>query len=89
MTAVKDRKGNPVNVGDSVRVVSFEASILRNLSPEEQRDVKSMVGEVFEIEEVDEFGCAWVTKWWDRGDGRSESHSLSLTSNDMEKIRQA
>lgn len=83
---MKDRKGNTVNVGDSVRVISFEESILKNLTPEEQNDVKSMMGGIFEVEEIDENGCAWVTKWWDRGNGKSQSHSLSLEPGNMEKI---
>lgn len=86
LSAMKDRKGNTVNVGDSVRVISFEESILKNLTPEERNHVKSMVGGIFEVEEIDEYGCAWVTKWWDRGHGKSESHSLSLKSSNMEKI---
>lgn len=86
MSGLKDKKGNPVNVGDSVQVISFEESILKNLTPEERNDVKSMIGGIFEVEEIDEYGCAWITKWWDRGNGKSESHGLSLSSNDMEKV---
>jgi len=81
-----DIKGNPVKLGDLVRVLNFERSALWFLSAEEQKDVLSMVGEVLGIQEIDESGCAWVKKWWDRGDGKFESYNLRLTSGDMEKV---
>lgn len=86
---LKDKSGNLVKSGDFVRVLNFDKTILKNLALDEQKDVNSMVGEVLEVEEIDEYGCAWVTKWWKRGDGQSESHSLSLASSDIEKIDNA
>ena len=43
-----------------------------------------MVGEVFEIIEIDEYGSAWVEKVWPDADGGSHSHSLALASHEME-----
>jgi len=45
-----------------------------------------MLGQVFEVDELDEYGQAWVTKWWVRGDGVSQSHSLGLDPDQMERV---
>jgi len=73
-----------VKEGDSVRVLSIDQTVIEKLSNEEKQDVNSMLGEIFEVEEIDEYGSAWVTKWWDRGEGEKESHSLGLSPNEME-----
>lgn len=82
-----DKYGNDVEVGFKVRVIGIDPSITANLSEDEARDVWSMLNEVLEIYEIDEFGCAWVEKWWDRGNGHTESHSLSLSPSEMELVR--
>lgn len=81
-----DRNGNEVKVGSLVRVISIDSSLTDVLPAEEASDVNSMLNEVLEVYEVDEYGCAWVEKWWDRGGGRIESHSLSLSSSEMELV---
>ena len=48
-----------------------------------------MVGEVFEVREIDEFGSAWVEKWWHDADGQSHNHSLALASHEMEIVEDA
>ena len=53
------------------------------MNDEEREDVESMLGETFEVEEIDKHGCAWVTKWWDRGNEERESHSLGLSPAEM------
>lgn len=75
-----------VRVGDRVRLVALESRALDLLPAEERSDVASMVGETFEIEEIDEYGSAWVHKWWNRGNGRSESHGLALSAVEMELV---
>jgi len=47
------------------------------MQPEEWKCVRSMLGEVFEIYEIDEWGGAWV---------QYQSHSLSLESDEMELV---
>ncbi len=45
-----------------------------------------MIGEVFEVYEIDEWGSAWVEKSW-RTDGQeSRSHSLALDALEMEVV---
>lgn len=38
-------------------------------------------------EEIDEFGSIWVTKWWRHREGKSASHSLALSAEEMEVCR--
>ena len=42
-----------------------------------------MVGEVFEVYEIDEHGSAWIEKQWDR-QGGLRTHSLALAVHEME-----
>jgi len=82
----KDKSGNPLRVGDSIRLLSLDLSMFEYSAEEEKEDIKSMIGETFEIEEIDENGDAWITKWWERGNGEFESHSLRLAPAEMERV---
>ena len=77
MKQVADRNGKKVLVGSPVRVVAIAAFLERDLPPEEWECVRSMLGEVFEIYEIDEWVGAWV---------QYQSHSLSLESDEMELV---
>jgi hypothetical protein len=81
-----DRNGRPVVVGTRVRVLVVARFLKRAVPTEEWRDLETMVGEVFEVYEVDESGSCWVQKVWDDGDGQSHSHSLALESSEMEVV---
>ncbi|WLQ15673.1 hypothetical protein O5O45_07060 [Hahella aquimaris] len=83
---VTDINGKEVIVGSRVKVLEIDMSVTEGLSENEVIDIKSMLDDVLEVYEVDEYGRAWVEKWWDRGDGRSESHSLALESKQMEVV---
>jgi hypothetical protein len=64
------------------------ASLMRDLPPDERRDLSTMIGEVFAVYEIDEDGRAWVEKWW-RGEddqSHSRSHSLALQCDEMEVV---
>jgi len=82
---VVDRKGQPVEVGTRVRVLEIAAFLKRALPPEEVQELATMVGEVFEVYEIDECGAAWVEKVWNDPDG-SRSHSLALDAHEMEVV---
>lgn len=82
---VNDVDGAKVCVGDTVRVLEIDASI--KLEKDEIEKVMSMVGEEFEVDEIDEYACAWVTKWWCTGEDESEAHGISLTSQQMKLVR--
>ncbi len=81
----QDVNGKDVVVGSKVKVLSIDEALLKSLSSEELADVKSMVGEVFEVYEING-QYASVEKWWKRGEGRSESHSIALAKHEMELV---
>lgn len=56
--------------------------------PEDERaDVVSMVGEVFEVDEIDEYGHPWIRKSWpDEEGGTCHSHSIALDPHEMEVV---
>ena len=60
----RDRAGNLVHVGAHVRLLSLSGNWLEELPHEEKPDVLSMIGEVFEVEEIDDYGRAWISKSW-------------------------
>ena len=80
---VRDKNGIEVTVGSKVRVLDFDSHILDRLPDDEGALLKSMINEVLEVYDVDQFGRAWVEKWWNYDDGRSESQSLGLSSKEM------
>ena len=80
-----DKNGTEVRVGDFVRVIEIPRDIVF-FEEEEREHVNSMLGEVLEVEEIDEWGCAEVTKWWELGNGMSKSHSLHLSAHEMELV---
>jgi hypothetical protein len=83
----KDRRGNPVRVGSKVRLLCLSGKWLDELPADEKADVFSMIGEVFFVEEIDEYGHAWVRKSWpDDIAGCCHSHSIALGPDEMEMI---
>jgi hypothetical protein len=83
----RDCNGCPVEFGARVRIIGLSGKWLDELPPDEKRDVLSMIGEIFEIEEIDEHGHPWVRKsWLDEKEGRCHSHSIALESEEMELI---
>jgi len=85
-TEVRDINGAAVRVGTRVRVLKISESVLSQLSESEAEAARSMEGEVLEVYEIDEWGGAWVEKWWRASDGRSFSHSLGLGPGQMEVV---
>jgi hypothetical protein len=54
------------------------------LPPDEKQDVLSMIGEAFEVEEIDEYSHPWVRKSWpNEEEGKCHSHSIALESQEM------
>ena len=80
-----DCKGRFVKVGTRVRVLSIPP-FRPGLKKDELARINSMVGEEFKVYEIDEYGHAWVEKWWETGPDKKISHSLALGSNDMERV---
>lgn len=83
----KDKAGNTVRIGTRVRLLSLSGQWLEELPPEEKQDVLSMIGEIFEVEEIDEYGHPWIRKSWsNEAEGKCHSHSIALESHEMELV---
>jgi len=83
----QDCKGRPVAVGAKVRLLGLSGRWLDELPPDEKQDVLSMIGEVFEVEKIDEHGHPWVRKLWpNEKEGKCNSHSIALESKEMELV---
>lgn len=82
-----DCNGRVVSVGARVRLIGLSGRWLEELPPDEKRDVLSMIGEVFLVEEIDEHGHPWIRKSWpNEEEGKCHSHSIALESTEMELV---
>jgi len=86
MKEIQDINGKPVSEGAKVKLLSIPDSLLSVLPEDEVVDLKSMVGEIFEVYEIDEWGGVWVQKWFNENEEHSNSHSLSLESHEMQIV---
>jgi hypothetical protein len=84
-----DIRGTLVFVGTVVRVLFIPESTIDRLDESEKGRVLSMVGETFEVYEVNGLGGAWVEKWWHESDSEAISHSLALDPNQMLVVQQS
>lgn len=86
----QDKAGNIVRVGARVRLLSLSGEWLDGLPADERQDVHSMIGGIFEVKEIDEYGRPWIEKWWpgDRS-GTCRGHSVALDSSEMELVDEA
>jgi len=79
-----DRNGVTVQVGSRVRVLSLAGDWYQRLPADERVLVDSMIGEIFEVEEIDQYGQPWVCKRWpDEDAGTCQSHSIALEPTEM------
>jgi len=81
-----DCHGREVRVGSRVRLLKVAEFLKRDIPPDEWERLEGMVGEVFEITEIDEYGGAWIEKWFDGPDGSSLISNYSLASDEMELV---
>jgi len=87
MTLPQDRNGKAVDVGSRVRLISLSGQWLEDLPADEKDDVLSMIGEIFEVQEIDEYGHPWVSKSWAcEEEGRCHSHSVALERHEIELV---
>ena len=83
----EDKKGTVVRVGSLVRVLSLSGGWFDALPPEEKIKAQSMVGQVFAVEEIDQYGQPWVRKSWpNEAEGTCQSHSVALEPREMEFV---
>ena len=82
----KDCFGRIVRVGDRIRIVGFSRQFMDSLLPEDHDQISKMIGNVFEVEEIDEASQAWVTMWWASDDGEIDAHGIGLAPSEMELV---
>ncbi len=87
MKSINDRNGRPVNVGSLVRIIHIDEAVIKSLPENEKQNVESMLNQVFEVYEIDEYEQAWVEKKRHYGEEKIESHSLGLSSQEIELIK--
>ena len=81
----KDCFGQTVRVGDRIRIIGFSKKFMDTLLPDDHDPISEMIGKVFEVEEIDEVGQAWVTMW--NSDGEEiEGHGIGLAPSEMELV---
>lgn len=82
-----DRNGKTVRVGDRVRLLQLSGQWFDELPADEKPEVMSMIGEIFEVEEIDDYGRPWIRKNWSDGDeGTCHGHSIALDAHEMELV---
>jgi hypothetical protein len=83
----KDKHGRPVTVGARVRLLELSPRFFESLPAEEVEDIRSMIGEVFEVKEVDQYGCVWIEKGWHfPEEGQYIGHSLAPDPHEIELV---
>jgi hypothetical protein len=66
-------------------LIALSGKWLDELSDDEKQDVLSMIGEVYEVVEIDEHGHPWIRKSWpNEAEGTCHSHSIALEPQEME-----
>jgi len=86
----EDKNGKIVRVGSLVRVLNLSGEWFDSLPEGEKINVRSMIGEVFAVEEIDEYGQPWVRKSWpNEAEGTCNSHSVALEPREMEFIAES
>ena len=81
-----DRLGQTVAIGTRVRVLEVSPYLKDRVPVDEGQRLETMVGEVFDVYEIDEYGWAWVEKWFESGENVRYSHCLALAANEMEVV---
>ena len=80
----KDCFGQTVRAGDRVKVIGYSDAFMKSLLPEDHAHISLMIGDVFVVEEIDDGGQAWITKWRSLGGGETDAHGIGLAPSEME-----
>ena len=87
MPSPVDKHGRAVAIGARVRLIQLPTSLLSELPEDEVEILRSMVGEVFEVTEIDQYGKPWIGKSWSSPEkGEYTGHSLALDPTEIELV---
>jgi len=84
---MKDRHGNPVDVGDIVRVLEIPQCVLDTLDDEERPYIEAMLNNEYQIDELPEPDKVSVSIWWEVGEGMHGYGGLYMLSQEFELVR--
>ena len=78
---------NAIKVGDKIKILRISKEFLRKLPDDEISELKTMIGEIHEVIEIEEWGGVWVEKEF-AGDSENQVsyHKLCLAPEEIEKI---
>lgn len=86
-----DKNGEVVRIGTRIKLLFLcEGEWFDHLPEDEKKDLRSMVGETFEVEEINDYGLPEITKWWHEetdDECRSMCHSLHVESKQIEIVK--
>lgn len=85
---MQDINGINVKVGSHVKILSLNPDDFSHLEQKGLEEVMSMIGEILKVYEVDQYGQAWVTKEWWYAEDDMMSHSIGLSSNEFEVVKE-
>ena len=87
MPSPVDKHGRAIAIGSRVRLIQLPTSLLGELPEDEVEALRSMVGEVFVVTEIDQYGKPWIGKGWNSPEkGDYTGHSLALDPTEMELV---
>jgi hypothetical protein len=69
-----------------VRVLAIAEFLKRDLPADEYSRLETMLGQVFPVTEIDQWGGAWVEALFPEDADHINSHSLSLAADEMEIV---
>jgi hypothetical protein len=82
----KDRNGNPIAVGDTVKILDIPAWLTHDLDEESKQVVNSCNGKNMIICEIDSYGFAWVETVTLSTDIEYKSNNFCMEPNNLLKL---
>ena len=79
----KDAEGNLIKEGDAVKILNIPESIIHDLDEESKHTVKKCEGSVMVINEIDDYGYAWVEKVTSKTEEEYKSNSFGMEPKNL------
>ena len=79
----KDFEGNLIQEGGTVKILSIPESLIHDLDEESKHTVKNCEGTVMVINEIDDYGYAWVEKVTSKTEEEYKSNSFGMEPKNL------
>jgi len=76
----------PVNIGTKIKILEISEELLSKLPDEEVVELKTMIGEIHKIIEIEEWGGVWVEKEFIYSDNQISYQKICLDPNEIQII---